>query len=300
MTSTDSQPNEDKLSKLSPERRKLYEQMLARRAQAAAVRDSQAVVMRPGTEPRTLVLMNPSGGALFCYVPLTRALREGFPVLGCLSRPGDRAKPIERRLVDVGARILDELAAELDPSTCVFAGWSFGGCLAFEVARQHAERTGARQPVMIFDAEYAVDLGVAVPDEEELRRQFVYDVSRLQGVPTSELGWLVKPLDSLSPIPDMLARAGVSLDLSEEETADRYHIFAGAAEALYRYHPPAPYDGPVYALMAGAHAATTEAWRRQSTGEFHHLALSGDHYSVFDERNLPRVAHAVEEALARV
>ncbi|GII62135.1 hypothetical protein Skr01_22200 [Sphaerisporangium krabiense] len=291
---------EDKLAQLSPERRKLYEQMLARRAQTTAARETQAVVMRAGAEPRNLVLMNPSGGALFCYVPLTRALREGYGVYGCLSRPGDRARPVERRLVEVGTRILDELGAEMDLSTCVFAGWSFGACLAFEVARQHAERSGARQPVVLFDAEYAVDLSVPVPDEEELRRQFVYDVSRLQGVPSGELAWLLKPLDALTPITDMLAKTGVSLDLSADELRDRYHIFAGAAEALYRYHPPASYDGPVYALIAGAHQVSTEAWRRKSTGEFHHVALSGDHYSVFDERNLPRVAHMVEEALDRV
>lgn len=69
---------EARLARLSPERRRLLEQLRSGRDGAsAAVRDDGAVLLRPGDEPECLVLLHPSGGALFCYVPLIRALPPG-------------------------------------------------------------------------------------------------------------------------------------------------------------------------------------------------------------------------------
>ena len=66
-----------------------------------------------------------------------------------------------------------------------------------------------------------------------------------------------------------------------------YALFAGAAEAQYRYHPPARYAGPVVVLQAQQNQARVAEWRDKATGPFRHQLLAGGHYDVFGERNLP-------------
>ena len=216
----------DKVATLSPERRRLFERMRATARRPAA--QDRVVPMREGNDGTTLVLMNPSGGALFSYVPLVRTLPDGPAVVGALSVAGDRDIPVDERAGTVAGRILEALADHVDLGRAVFAGWSFGGVLAFEAARRLAAQDGPQRPAVLVDSQYAVTQGLALPDEDELRHQFAADVAGTQGVPPDELSW----------------------DLPAEEVERRYALFAGAAEALYRYHPPAPYPGPVVVLQA--------------------------------------------------
>jgi surfactin synthase thioesterase subunit len=76
-------------------------------------------------------------------------------------------------------------------------------------------------------------------------------------------------------------------------------IFAGAAEALYRYTPPAPTTSPVYVLQAEANLDRVPEWQAKASGEFYNVVLEGGHYDVFHGRNLSRVQNTVERALGR-
>ena len=121
---------EERVRRLSPERRRLLERL---RAGAAAARseplgaDPGPVVLRPGDGPARLVLVHPSGGALFCYVPLTRALRPGPAVLGFPSHVSDREPPVERRVGAVAARILAASAARPTPPGACSPGGPMAG-----------------------------------------------------------------------------------------------------------------------------------------------------------------------------
>lgn len=285
---------EERVRRLSPERRRLLERL---RAGAAAARseplgaDPGPVVLRPGDGPARLVLVHPSGGALFCYVPLTRALRPGPAVLGFPSHVSDREPPVERRVGAVAARILAALRRATDPARCVLAGWSYGGSVAFEVVRQLAEQGGGAPPAVLIDPPFLGAVDPPVPDEDELRRQFVYDLSRLHG------GRPGARVPGKPPLAELLSAAGVDLGLTEAEVHDRYLTFAAAASALHRYRPPGVYPGPVSLLTAGPEPEITAGWRRSTAGPFRHVVLRGDHHTVFDPDNLRTVLGAVEDAL---
>jgi thioesterase domain-containing protein len=253
--------------------------------------DPGPVELRPGDGPVRLVLVHPSGGALFCYVPLTRALRPGPAVLGFPSSVADREPPVERRVVTVAARILAALRRATDPACCVLAGWSYGGSVAFEVVRQLAEQGGGAPPVVLIDPPFLGAVDRPVPDDDELRRQFVHDLSRLHG----GTPWARVPGNA--SLADLLAAAGVDLGLPDAEASDRYLTFAAAASALHRYRPPGVYPGQVSLLTAGPEPEITAGWRRSTAGPFRHVVLPGDHYTVFDPDNLPTVLGVVEDAL---
>ncbi|WMX43987.1 alpha/beta fold hydrolase [Streptomyces roseicoloratus] len=252
--------------------------------------------MRPPA-PARVVLLHPSGGELFCYVPLVRALGEGIGVAGFAADPRDAALPPEEGVTATAARIARALATPGPPDAFCLAGWSYGGVLAFEVARQLERDTGARPPVVLLDASYDEDL---VPlDERTVRQRFVHDVARLAGQDGPAVrAVLDDPAAGRADLREILTSLGVAPELDDAELAARYATFRACALAQQEYRPPTPYGGPVTLLTASNHAAVEAEWRSACTGPFRAAELPGDHYTLFTEPALGRIAAAIERTLA--
>ena len=86
-------------------------------------------VLAEGQEGRTpLFLFHAAGGSSFVYEPLVERLGEGTPVYGVERVEG----PLEAR----AATYLDRIRELAAGRPVALGGWSFGGALAVEVARQ--------------------------------------------------------------------------------------------------------------------------------------------------------------------
>ncbi|GAB3947089.1 polyketide synthase Pks13 [Corynebacterium tapiri] len=79
------------------------------------------------TQPAVFVF-HPAGGTNVVYQPLTRRLPESVPVYGMERVEG----PLEERV----AGYLEDIRTYAKGFPVVLAGWSFGGALAYEVAKQ--------------------------------------------------------------------------------------------------------------------------------------------------------------------
>jgi thioesterase domain-containing protein len=253
------------------------------------------VQMRP-PRPARVILLHPSGGELFCYIPLVRALCEDIGVAGFTADPQDSVAPPQEVIATTVGRIVRALIASGLPESYCLAGWSYGGVLAFEVARQLERETGARPPVVLLDA---WDDGDLLPlDEPMVRRRFVHDVARLAGQESPAVrAVLDDPAAGLADLRETLASLEVELDLSDEELAGRYAVFRACALALQSYRPPGPYDGPVTLLAASHSPAMQERWRAVCTGPFKTHDLPGDHYTLFTEPALGQIVTEIERAL---
>ncbi|WP_344033096.1 amino acid adenylation domain-containing protein [Streptomyces luteireticuli] len=264
---------------------------------AAAPGDDRAPVVLRASGPAQVILLHPSGGELFCYIPLVRALREDIGVIGFAADPQDTAVAPHDGMAATAARIARALTARGLPQSCCLAGWSYGGVLAFEVARQIEWETGERPPVVLLDAAYDEDTDPLV--EPTVRQRFVHDVARLTGRDTPSVrAVLDDPVAGTADVGETLMRIGVELDLTEQELASRFATFRYAALSMQAYRPPGPYDGPVTVLAASSHIAMEEQWRTVSTGRFRTESVPGDHYTLFTEPALSRVVAAIEEMLA--
>jgi amino acid adenylation domain-containing protein len=254
------------------------------------------VVMREAG-PAQVILLHPSGGELFCYIPLSRALRGDIGVTGFAADPRDTEVPAQEAMAATAARIARSLTETGLPASCCLAGWSYGGVLAFEVARQIEEITGETPPVILLDAAYDED---SVPlDEATVRQRFVHDVARLTGRAGPEVAAVLDdPAAGVADVGKTLIDLGVELELTEEELAARFATFRSSALSMQAYRPPAPYGGPVTVLVASPHIAMEEQWRAVCTGPFRAERVPGDHYTLFTESAIGRVVAAIEETLA--
>jgi thioesterase domain-containing protein len=287
---------EDRADKLTGPRRALLERLLADRRSTAATDNGRAPVLMRPPGPARVILVHPSGGELFCYIPLVRALREGIGVAGFAADPRDVAVSPRDGMTAAATRIAHALTATDLPESYCLAGWSYGAVLAFEVARQLERDTGERPPVVLLDASYDED---AVPlDEPTVRRRFVHDVARLAGRDsTSVRAVLDDPAAGLIDIRETLASLEVELEFGAEELAGRYAVFRACALALQAYHPPGPYGGPVTLLATSPRAVVEAQWRAVCTGPFQGGDLPGDHYTLFTAPALSQIVAEIERTL---
>jgi len=105
--------------------------LLGDHAGAAASR-SPLVALRDGADS-TLVVVHPVGGNVLCYRELTALVPDGMAVLA-LQSPGDGSP---REVTELAARYLAALQGKLAEGRPLhLLGWSMGGVLAQEMARQ--------------------------------------------------------------------------------------------------------------------------------------------------------------------
>lgn len=288
--------DDDRLASMSPERRALFERLAASRARKASGGPASPIVpLRPGPGPGRVVLLHPSGGALFCYTPLIRALRPDIDVIGVVADPANNDLDVRTRMVDVAAKTLTALTETVDLAGCVLSGWSHGGALAFEIARQHAEAGGNPSSVVLLDCAYYGN--GPIEDESTALRNFVYDLSRLSGIAAEKISAVLDDGDPSSVgLRGLLARLGVSIDLTDAELTARYEIFRACSGCLGQYKPAGTFPGPVTMIAAQEVEDKAEIWQAVSTGPYRAITLPGDHYSLFNSDALPILVSAIHEA----
>ncbi|MFC5749222.1 SDR family NAD(P)-dependent oxidoreductase [Actinomadura rugatobispora] len=127
-----------------------------------AARQTVRPLKSSGTR-RPLFIAHPAGGTTACYRTLTELLGGDQPVYG-LERFED-APPVEER----AARYVRHLQEAQPDGAFRLGGWSFGGVLAYETARQLTAAGREVELVALFDA------GLPLPVEDEsdtLARRF--------------------------------------------------------------------------------------------------------------------------------
>jgi amino acid adenylation domain-containing protein len=99
-------------------------------------RVSDVVTLRAGSLQQPLFLVHPLGGELFAYKNLARLLRPPRMILGLHWHPIDAGAANMVSLQEMAATHLEQVRSVQPGGPYHFAGWSFGGVLAFEMAQQ--------------------------------------------------------------------------------------------------------------------------------------------------------------------
>jgi amino acid adenylation domain-containing protein len=287
-----------------------------------------AALLRDGAEPSRgplvelaagprdrypLFLVHPVGGEVLAYLPLARDLAAERSVYG-LQASGE-----SRTLEEMAAAYLDAMRAVQPTGPYRLGGWSLGGVVAFEMARQ-LEAAGETVDLVALLDSYAPGAAEKLPDdapealgplgdpsgEAGLVALFAHDLARLLGltglaVPpwgaestaSAALGWLAAEATRLGLLP-----AGVA----ERELARRFAVFAANHRAMAAYRGGSC-AAPILLLKAGeapATAAPDLGWSLLLRRPIEVQQLPGDHYTLLQPPQVKLLSSLLRGVLQQI
>jgi thioesterase domain-containing protein len=261
------------------------------------------VPIRPLAEglKRPLFCMHPAGGTVFCYRDLAQHLDPRRPVYGLQARGIDGCQTPHTRIEDMAAEYLAALRSIQPEGPYLLAGWSLGGILAFEMARQLAANEQATALLAIIDA------GMISPDESFDEDDFLPILLEMfpdEYRPSREELQGLSPMEQLDFFRRRAQRAGVVLG-GDNPIQDQhvFQVFQANLNALLEYHPGS-YPGRITLVRAAdgvtaLHQAPQLGWGAWAAGGIEEHVISGEHVHLFREPHLQTVAALLEKCLDR-
>ena len=277
-----------------------------------------------GSEP-PLYCVHPAGGNLFCYTDLVRHLGRDQPFYGIQA---EAAKPAFGASVGIESMAADYLRAirTFQPQGPYrIGGWSMGGVIAFEMARQLEAEGELPELLVIIDAE-APSGQEAVYTWVVLLGSFALDL----GVPMERLyeSWdeveALPPMGQLKRVAEEAKTAGlVPQDMNLAQFRRLFDSFKTNAQMMRRY-VGGSYGGRIDLFRAEEHLAyigkempTTslfalehdpeqegvdprdpaKGWGQWAQGGVEIRSVPGNHYTMVREPNVELLA---EQLLARI
>jgi amino acid adenylation domain-containing protein len=278
----------------------------------AATVPEQSTATARGGAPASVVTLKDAGGEvpLHClppvsgsshvYVGLSRLLPSQRPVRA-FEAPGlNTDVPVLERVEDLAAQYARALPELGQHESHLLLGWSMGGLVAYEMARQLIG-LGARVTLIVIDA--PPPIGGDVPEEPEILERFITDLAGLQGAPAAavDLSRVGADCGRWTPgLYDELRRADlIPAEMEVDDLRRRFAVFGASVRAMHRYRSDWRFPGRLQVVRAAASPATAAGWAPYARQVTEHVS-PGDHYSLWDVAHLQRLAATIRACLADV
>ncbi|GAU69536.1 putative non-ribosomal peptide synthetase [Streptomyces sp. NBRC 110611] len=267
-----------------------------------------------GTRP-PMFFVHPMGGNVLCYAPLVERLPEDQPFYA-LQAPGSDAgtEPLSS-VGELAAHYLAAIRRVRPEGPYVLGGWSFGGFVAFEMARQLTAQGAEVAKTFLLDT-------VALPEGRRTRSTD----DALLGWFFWELLWakrdddspLTGPQDEAGSLDERfarIARRAVELGVlpagsSGEIVRRLFRVYAGNWQAALDYRPGTPdlditllrAQEPLPAALTEMHESARtlyrdpgNGWSDRTRGHLEVVDVPGDHVSLMKEPHVATVARTLTE-----
>lgn len=150
----------------------LQEGSISKLANSNKNSNSSLIKMQPNGNKKPIFVIHPSGGGVICYSELSKALGKDRPFFALQAKNYMQKNSQYVSIEDMASNYL-ELALKTIPSgDFILGGWSLGGVVAFEMARQLNKPNF--EPIILIDSPTPYNSGEAI-NSEELLRWFIQD-----------------------------------------------------------------------------------------------------------------------------
>jgi amino acid adenylation domain-containing protein len=245
---------------------------------------------RPDSAVPPLFLVHPHGGTVFCYQALAAALGERIPVFGIQCRGLDEDEKPVTSIPEMAAAYIKDILEAQPQGPYHVAGWSLGGPIAFEIARQ-LEAAGLQVAFLgVFDSAIPSSTGKNLahllpgfPDTDDLGSEtsmarfarwfFRADERQFENLSDSQI------VDALR---EMAQRAGMlPPDVSPAMLKRFVAVAITSAMALLNYQPAGPVQTDVVLFRAAQSLVDDPQWWAPWTrGDVQTVTVEGSHYDM--------------------
>jgi thioesterase domain-containing protein len=262
------------------------------------------VQLRGGTAKRPFFCIHPVGGTVLAYAELAHLLGPDQPFYGVQSPGLEGEAPPSESLEELAALYLKAVRAVQPRGPYLLGGWSMGGSLAFEMARQ-LESQGEEVGLLALIDTYANAFpgGTVTPEWLEPARLgalFYRDLLRATGadLPCSEeeLSRLA-PDEALRVLEEAGRKAAALPESGMQSLQTLRRVFESNLRAAWSY-VPRPYAGTMLSFEA-SEVSRPHGWEPLAHGGVQVHTLEGDHYALLRGPGVKALAALLRDALER-
>jgi amino acid adenylation domain-containing protein len=272
--------------------------------------NSRLVALRPTGIDEPWFLMHPAGGSVLGYDELARHLSSTRPVYALQARGLDGDERPERRVEDLAAAGLAAMRARQPHGPYLLVGWSLGGTIAFELARQ-LQAAGEEVSVLgLLDPPPPTRTHQSRPAAEA---QLLLGVARRLGIEPHALDGVLDDLRArrgdedaeVAVLLDRVRAAGVPLTGSDLARTRRLASVLAAHVGAGDAYVPECLDIPAVLVEAAPNGAGTSAasgvaaWTSylDSSSDIRHHRVATDHHGLLGVPHVAEVAGWLEAAV---
>lgn len=263
------------------------------RVAAAPTTPAGVVRLNDGPVEKNLLLFHAIGGTVFAYGHLARELTPDLRVWGVPS-------PVDEPEAETSLQALVErhlaVVRRVQPSGPYrLAGWSMGGILAYEIARELRAAGEDVTAVGLLDSPFWLPAELA-ESEAEFVGLFVSDAARSFDASAGQ-----PPNPVLASVNEQLSWLAARLGSGEGIRAEldrRYLTFRTNTELLAGYRPSGPLNGDTLIIEVEESSNMSRMWLDVTQGTANLVSLPGNHYSFLQPPTVTVVAAALRDALA--
>jgi thioesterase domain-containing protein len=220
-----------------------------------------------------LFCVHPAGGGAFCYLALSRAVGQDQPFYA-FQAPGLDDGQMPQESVEALASFYLEAVRRVQPTGPYhLGGWSFGGLVAFEMARRIVAQGEEVASLVLIDTHLRDPSGAGTFDPIAL----LSSAARQEGFPVDEKQLRTLGIDgAVAQVAQAATTAGLlPLGLGERYVRRILAVHEASINATNRY-VPSTYSRRLTLLRAtGRDAGSPDATRRDPTLGWSHLVTGG-------------------------
>lgn len=237
---------------------------------------SNLIEFRPGQGGASVVCIHPAGGTAFCYLSLAKVLPQAVGVYGVQApglNPGEATEPTVEAMAEAYLRLIEPLTGK----PLVLTGLSFGGLVAYEMARRLEAAGRAQVSLVLLDTRGSDDPGfreqIGTVDMAEFRDKLVRFNGMYPGI--------------------------------EDAQIERYFNLYNHNRLAMAAYPCAPQAGRVVLIQAREDFTRVQLqalrgfWRRRAASYLAKL-VNGGHWDMLETTEIQRVSQIIEAELQRL
>ncbi|WP_370415265.1 amino acid adenylation domain-containing protein [Streptomyces fradiae] len=286
-------------------------------ALAARLRSGEArtafdplVPIRTDGDRRPMFFVHPMGGNVLCYVRFAKHLPDDQPFYALQAAGADPGTEALRSVEEIAAGYVEAIRRVQPSGPYVIGGWSFGGFVAFEMARQ-LRAAGEKIARLVLLDTTALNPGRRLnTGDEALLGWFFWELLWLRRGGDSPLELIPAELGTLEEKFDFIAQLAIDegvLPAGSTGAVVRrlFQVYEANWKAAFAYRPevvdqdmvlihasePLPEVlNSMHTAIESMHKDPTNGWRERTSGVLDVVDVPGDHLTIMEE---PHVGHMV-------
>ena len=262
------------------------------------------VPIQPQGTESPFFCVHPIGGQVFCYNLLSRELGSDRPFYGLQATAAESAQTIE----EMASIYIREIRQVQEHGPYFLSGWSMGGLIAFEMARQLKAAGESIALLALFDTyppsrnrlpgyDGASQLPVLIRFALEMARSLASDITALQ----ARFAQLSSEEQRKLVLEELITAEVLPRENAETEFAHMLDIYTRNLHAMETY-APAPQEQSIVLFKASERDNPEEIaseWKSIAKQGVELHVIQGNHYTILQRPNVATLASGLQKYLSQ-